>query len=79
MFGVEPPCDTCDLPDLWPENVVVWEVYRLVAGLGERMMIDLGLLDRLGIKQPLAFLRRLAAVVRVAIENAQRVRENAGS
>ncbi len=76
---MQPPCDRCNLPELWPENAAVWEVYRLVAG-AEGVALDiLGLLDRLGVQQPLQFLRKLLAVIRVARENVQRWRENAGS
>jgi len=78
VFGVSPPCETCHLPELWPENQIVWEIYQILASAGDGIKIDvIGLLDKLQITQPLRFLRRLAAVQRVAWDNAMRIRDNA--
>jgi len=75
VFGVAPPCEACEVPELWPENQVVWEVFKLVARAGDGLSLDLlGLLDRLQVKQPLLFLRRLQAVWQVAAANARRVK-----
>jgi len=58
------------LPELHINNLVAWEVYRIVAGLGENMGLDLmGLLDRLGIKRPLVVLRKLGVIQRIALTN----------
>lgn len=63
------------MPELHVNNLLVWEVYRITAALGENMGLDLmGLLDRLGVRQPLIFLRKLGIINRIALKNMEKLR-----
>jgi len=49
---------------------LVWEVYRIVAGMGTDIKLDLmRLIDRLGVKQPLVVIRKIGIIHRIALKN----------
>jgi hypothetical protein len=74
IYGIKPNCEECEaanrLPELHINNVLVWEVYRIVAGMGTDIKLDLmRLIDRLGVKQPLVVIRKIGIIHRIALKN----------
>ena len=41
-LGLDPPCDTCNKPELWEENEEAWEVFTWVSGQRDVSMAGVG-------------------------------------
>lgn len=84
MFGINPPCETCQRPTLRPGNVLAWEIYKTICNqFSHDFAVDIfEVMKIFGVKNPVRMLRKLAVIHGIARDNAERLfkhRQNTGA
>jgi len=67
------------MPELAPNNLLVWEIYRLLSGPFCQGVDFFALMDRWGLPQPVRLLQKLNKIREIAWKNARRSGQGPGA